>query len=100
MIENIFFFAKIALGEALFPPSVKAKNQHKIFEKHLKQKRCAIRRLNVQIFCHYKKNTGYHGEKRRKLFKIVDYLTYVENCVFLAVFYCKSFLFQVFFIIL
>ena len=33
------------------------------------------------------KKSGYHGEKRRKLFKIVDYLTYVENCVFLAFFY-------------
>jgi hypothetical protein len=39
--------AKICLGEALFPPFVKAKNEHKIFEKHLKQKRCAIRRLIV-----------------------------------------------------
>ena len=25
-----------------------------------------------------------------KLFKIVDYLTFVENCVFLAVFLCFS----------
>ena len=52
MIENkilkkIFFSAKIASGEAHFPPLVKAKNQHQNFEKHLKQKRCAIRRLNV-----------------------------------------------------
>ena len=47
--------AKIALGQALFPPLVKAKNQHKIFEKHLKQKRCAIRRLNVPNFCYFSK---------------------------------------------
>ena len=32
------------LGEALFPPLVKAKNQHQNFLKHLKQKRCAKRR--------------------------------------------------------
>ena len=52
MIENKIlkkknFPAKIASGQALFPPLVKAKNQHQNFEKHLKQKRCAIRRLNV-----------------------------------------------------
>jgi len=43
MIENkilkkIFFPAKIASGQAPLPPLVKAKNQHKSFEKHLKQK--------------------------------------------------------------
>ena len=36
------FPAKIDSGEALFPTLVKAKNQHQNFEKHLKQKRCAI----------------------------------------------------------
>ena len=35
--EN-FFFAKIALGEALFLTLVKAKNQHQNFEKQQKQK--------------------------------------------------------------
>jgi hypothetical protein len=47
------FPAKIASGQALFPPLVKAKNQHQNFEKHLKQKRCAIRRLNVPNFCYF-----------------------------------------------
>jgi hypothetical protein len=62
MIENkklkkFFFSAKIALGEALFPPLVNAKNQHLNFEKHLKQKRCDIRRLNFPNFCYFlKKN--------------------------------------------
>ena len=48
--------AKIASGQALFPPLVKAKNQHQNFEKHPKQKRCAIRRLNVPNFGYFQKN--------------------------------------------
>ena len=60
MIENKIlkkkkFPAKIASGEALFPPLVKAKNQPQNFEKHLKQKRCAIRRLTVPNFCYFSK---------------------------------------------
>jgi hypothetical protein len=42
ILKKIFFPAKIASGQALFPPFVKANNQNKIIEKHLKQKRCAI----------------------------------------------------------
>ena len=43
MIKNQIFkkkkiSTKIALGEALFPPLVKGKNQLQNFEKHLKQK--------------------------------------------------------------
>ena len=58
MIENKIFKkkfspAKIASGEALFPPLVKAKNQHQNFKKHLKQKICAIRRLNNPNFCYF-----------------------------------------------
>ena len=49
------FSAKIASGQALIPPLVKAKNQHENFEKHLKQKRCAIRHLNVPNFCYFSK---------------------------------------------
>ena len=56
--EENFFPAKIASGQALSPPLVKAKNQHQNFEKHLKQKRCAIRRLNVPNFCYFSKNSG------------------------------------------
>ena len=41
ILKKIFFPAKIASGQALFPPLVKAKNQHQNFEKHLKQKRYA-----------------------------------------------------------
>ena len=36
--EENFFPAKIASGEALFPPLVKAKNQLQNFEKHVKLK--------------------------------------------------------------
>ena len=43
--------------------------------------------FNVPNVCYLKKIKGYHGGKRRKLIKIVRYLSYVENCVFLAVFY-------------
>ena len=49
------FSIKIASGQALFPPLVKAKNQHQNIEIHLKQKRFAIRRLNVQNFCYLSK---------------------------------------------
>ena len=60
MIENkilkeFLFPAKIASGHALFPPLLKAKNQHQNFEKHLKQKRCAKRRLFVPNFCYFSK---------------------------------------------
>ena len=58
ILKKIFFSAKIASGEALFPPLVKAKNQHQNFEKHLKQKRCEIKRLNVPNFCYFKKKRG------------------------------------------
>ena len=47
--------AKIPSGEAFFPPLEKAKNQLQNFEKHLKQKRCVIRRLNVPNFCYFSK---------------------------------------------
>ena len=47
ILKKVLFPVKICLEEALFLPLVKAKNQHQNFEKHLKQKRCTIRRLNV-----------------------------------------------------
>jgi hypothetical protein len=50
ILNKFFFHAKIASGEALFPPLVKAKNQHQNFEKHLKQKRCAIRSSKLWVF--------------------------------------------------
>jgi hypothetical protein len=55
ILKKFFFPAKIASGQAFFPPLVKAKNKHQNFEKHLKQKRCAIRRLNVPNFCYFSK---------------------------------------------
>ena len=55
ILKKIFFSAKIASGQALFPHLVKAKNQQQNFEKHLKQKRCAIRRLNVPNFIYFSK---------------------------------------------
>jgi hypothetical protein len=60
MIENKILKKKkisaiIASGQALFLPLVKAKNQHQNFEKLLKQKRCAIRRLNVPNLCYFSK---------------------------------------------
>ena len=45
----------MASGQALFPPLVNAKNEHQNFEKYLKQKRCAIRRLNVPNLCYFSK---------------------------------------------
>jgi hypothetical protein len=53
ILKKKSFPAKICLGKALFLPLVKAKNQHQSFEKHLKQKRCAIRRLNASNFCYF-----------------------------------------------
>ena len=47
--------AKIALGQAPFPLLVKAKNHPQNFEKHLKQKRFTIRRLNVPNLCYFSK---------------------------------------------
>ena len=55
ILKKKMFSAKIASGQALFPPLVKAKIQHQTFEKHLKQKRCAIRRLTVPNFCYISK---------------------------------------------
>jgi hypothetical protein len=55
ILKKTIFSAKIASGQALFPPLVKAKNQHQNIEKHLKQKRCARRRLNVPNFCYFSK---------------------------------------------
>ena len=55
ILKKIFFPGKIASGQALFPPLEKDKNQHQNFEKHLNQKRCAIRRLNVPNFCYFSK---------------------------------------------
>jgi len=49
------FPAKIASGQALFPRLVKAKNQHQSFEKLLRQKRSAIRLLNVPNLCYFSK---------------------------------------------
>ena len=51
--EETSFPIKICLGEALFSPLEQAKDQHQNFEKHLKQKRCYIRRLNVPKFCYF-----------------------------------------------
>ena len=69
-----FFFRKIASGQALFPPLVKAKNQHKIFEKHLKQKRCVIRRLNVPNFCYFSKKIQVNMVKNvKKLLQICNF---------------------------
>jgi len=55
IFKKIFFSANIASGQAPFLPLAKAKNRHQNFEKHLKQKRCTIRRLNVPNFCYFSK---------------------------------------------
>ena len=47
MIKNKILKREKFPAKIFFPPLVKAKNQHQNFEKHPKQKRCAIRRLNV-----------------------------------------------------
>ena len=75
ILKKIFFPSKIASGQALFPSLAKAKNQHQNFEKHLKQKRCAIRCLTVPNFCYFlKKNQVNMVKNVKKLFKIVDYV--------------------------
>ena len=66
ILEKIFFSAKIASGQALFPPLVKAKNQHQNFEKYLKQKRCAIGRLTVPNFCYFSKKIQVNMVKNVK----------------------------------
>jgi hypothetical protein len=43
------------LKKKLVPPLVKAKNQLQNFEKHLKQKQCAIRGLNIPNLSHFSK---------------------------------------------
>jgi hypothetical protein len=63
MIENKILkksniFRQNCFGVSTFPPLLKAKNQNQNFEKHLKQKRFAIRRLNVPNFCYLKKKSG------------------------------------------
>ena len=55
ILKKKHFPAKICLVEALFLPLVKAKNQLQNFGKHLKQKRCEIKCLNVPNFWYYKK---------------------------------------------
>jgi len=57
ILKKKIFPVKVALGHALFPPLVGAKDQHQNFEKHLKQKRCAIRRLNIPNFCYFSKKS-------------------------------------------
>ena len=70
--KKIFFPAKTALGEALF--------LLQNFDKHLKQKRCTIRCLNVLNFCYLKKKkSGYHGEKRKKLLEIHNFPHKLNN---------------------
>ena len=53
------------------------KTERKREKEREKKKREREREKDRELTCK-------HGEKRRKLLKIVDYLTYVENCVFLA----------------
>ena len=48
-------FLKKSLQEALFTPLVKAKNQLQNYQKHLKQKRCLIRHLNLPNFYYFSK---------------------------------------------
>ena len=47
-LKKNFFLAKICFGMLNF--RLQAKNQHQSFEKHLNQKRCAIKILNVPNF--------------------------------------------------
>ena len=52
ILKKKLFTVKISLGEAHFPPLVKAN----FFEKHLKQKRCTISHFNVPNFVYLNKN--------------------------------------------
>ena len=53
------FFSKISLDWEKTD-----KNQLQNFEKHMKQKRCAVRGLNVPNFFLFLKKIGLGGEKR------------------------------------
>ena len=65
---NKFFFpnkfwrkkipVKICFGIALFPPLVKARNQHKIFEKHIKKR--TTRRKKLFKRCNFHKKSNYY----------------------------------------
>ena len=63
--KKIKFWRKIFLS-AKIAPLVKAKNQHKNFEKHLNQKRCAIRHLNVPNFFYFSKKNQVNMVKNVK----------------------------------
>ena len=57
--EEKFFSAKIASGQGLFPPLVKAKNQHQNFEKHLKQKQMRNKTFKCsKLLLFFKTNSG------------------------------------------
>ena len=87
ILKKNCFSAKIASGQALFLPLIKAKNQHQNFEKYLKQKICAIRRLNVPNFCYFSKKSGYHGEKSKKLLQIRNFQIFIDFEQFFYVFH-------------
>ena len=81
MIENKIFKKKI------FPPLVKAKNQHQNFENTSNQKWCAIRRLNVSNFCYFKKKIRLTWWKRKKLLEMRNFQHKLNNQRFWTVFY-------------
>ena len=52
-LREKIFFRKNCFKTLLFLPLIQSKNEHPNFQKHLKQKRCAIGRLNVSNFCYF-----------------------------------------------
>ena len=84
MIENRIlkkeiFSAKMWSAEALFPPLVKAKNQHKNLEKTPETKKMRNKTFKCSKFFFLQKN-------KVNIVKIVDHLIHVEIGYFLAVF--------------
>ena len=59
--------------------SVKSKNKHKNFLKHLKQKRCVIRRLNVPNFCYFSNKNQVNMVKNAKTARNMQFSQKLNN---------------------
>ena len=72
IVENKIWKKKSAWEKHFF--RLLAKNQHQNFD--LKQKRCAIRRINVLNFCYFWKRAIFDGEKRIKEIKLIPFINF------------------------
>ena len=81
-LQNFFFTKFHSFGKNT------NRNQPQNFEKHMKQKRCAIRRLNVPNFFGFWKKLSFDSEKRKKLSKKCNYRK-IRNCCLLFIVFCN-----------